>query len=77
MECGLRGQTGRFSGDRAGWAPGSIVDPWKTDVSSIVARGQSVPLRYDIAPYVNENAGKGNPPFYAFESEAIFYRKKP
>ena len=73
----LRPQGGTWKYDRAGWAPGSIVDPWKTDVSSLVARGQSVPLRYSIAPYVNENAGKGNPPFYAFESQAIFYRKKP
>ncbi len=73
----LRPQGGTWKYDRAGWAPGSIVDPWKTDVSSVVARGQSAPLSYDIAPYKNENAGKGNPPFYAFESTAIFYRKKP
>ncbi|BCM92530.1 hypothetical protein IAD21_04412 [Abditibacteriota bacterium] len=73
----LRPQGGTWKYDRAGWAPGSIVDPWKTDVSSVVARGQSVPVNYDIAPYTNENAGKGNPPFYQFEATAIFYRKDP
>lgn len=73
----LRPQGGTWKYDRAGWAPGSIVDPWTTDVSSIVARGQSVPVNYSIAPYKNESTDRGNPPFYQFESEAIFYRKKP
>lgn len=73
----LRPQGGTWKYDRAGWAPGSVVDPWKTDVSPVIARGQSAPVNYTIAPYKNENAGKGNPPFYQFESTAIFYRKKP
>ncbi|RYX82242.1 hypothetical protein EON83_20480 [bacterium] len=71
----LRPQGGTWKYDRAGWAPGSIVDAWTTDVSSVIKRGQSATVKYDIAPYVNENAGKGNPPFYQFEATAIFYRK--
>ncbi|RYG59402.1 hypothetical protein EON80_25760, partial [bacterium] len=72
----LRPQGGTWKYDRAGWAPGSVVDAWTTDISGDIERGKSATVEYEIAPYVNENAGKGNPPFYQFEAVAVFYRKK-
>jgi hypothetical protein len=73
----LRPQGGTWKYDRAGWAPGSIVAPWITDISQILKPNQTAPITYEIEPYLNENAGKGNPPLYQFESTAIFYHQNP
>lgn len=73
----LRPQGGTWKYSRAGWAPGSVVDPWVTDVSGDIARGATQRVIYDIAPYVNKTPDNGNPAVYEFEATAVFYRKKP
>ena len=43
-----RPQFGTWKFDRAGWAPGAIVEPWVTDVSDLLQPGGT--LTFDYAP---------------------------
>ena len=68
-----RPQGGTWKYDRAGWAPGSIVDPWVVDFTPVVVGREEVTFGYELAPYVNEGRGKTWAPFHQTESVVVFY----
>ena len=70
-----RPQGGTWKYDRAGWAPGDVVRPWEIDITGLIPAGQSGTVNYDVAPYVNTERGKANPPTHWVESQLILYKK--
>tara|TARA_R110000782_G_scaffold13976_23_gene41071 strand:+ start:19189 stop:20769 length:1581 start_codon:yes stop_codon:yes gene_type:complete len=69
-----RPQRGTWKFDRAGWAPGSLVLPWKVDVSSIVVPGGTMTVGYELDPYLNEGRGKTWAPHHWTETIVVFFR---
>ncbi len=68
-----RPQRGTWKFDRAGWAPGSIVEPWRIDISNLLVGKRDISVTYTPAPYVNQSAGRAEPPFHWVDSQVIFY----
>jgi hypothetical protein len=69
----IRPQAGTWKFDRAGWAPGSIVETWELDVTEQLDAKRGLTISYQLAPYVNEAAGQADPPFHWVEGQVIFY----
>lgn len=67
-----RPQGGTWKYDRAGWAPGSVVDPWVLDVTK-QAKGKTV-FEYQIQPYENKTPVDGNPARHVIESVLVLWR---
>lgn len=67
-----RPQGGTWKYDRAGWAPGSVVDPWVLDVTKQV-KPKSV-FEYQIQPYENKSPVDGNPARHVIESVLVLWR---
>ncbi|CAN5523135.1 hypothetical protein BH11ARM1_BH11ARM1_02220 [soil metagenome] len=67
-----RPQGGTWKYDRAGWGPGTVVDPWKVDVTDFVKSKSQ--FDYQIQPYVNKAAVDGNPARHIIESVLVLYR---
>ena len=72
-----RPQGGTWKYDRAGWAPGDIVRPWKIDISDLIKGKDEITLDYDLDPYFNEARGKTWAPTHRTESQLILYKKYP
>lgn len=70
-----RPQGGTWKYDRAGWAPGDVVRPWDIDITGLIPAGQSGVLHYDVAPYMNKERVKTNPPTHWVESQLILYKR--
>lgn len=69
--CRPQGGTWKF--DRAGWAPGSVVLPWRIDLSDLIVPGETITLDYDLDAYLNEGRGQTWAPFHLTASEIVFY----
>jgi hypothetical protein len=67
-----RPQGGTWKYDRAGWAPGSVVEPWIVDVTKQIQK-RSV-FEYEIEPYVNKSPVAGNPARHIIESVLVLWR---
>jgi hypothetical protein len=70
--CRPQGGTWKF--DRAGWAPGDVVQPWEIDVSHQLAESESLRIEYELEPYFNENYKKGSP-VHVTEAYLVLYRR--
>lgn len=69
-----RPQGGTWKYDRAGWGPGTVVEPWIVDITRDVKSGQDATFRYEIQPYTNKTPDHGNPARHIIESQVIFYK---
>jgi hypothetical protein len=69
-----RPQDGTWKFDRAGWAPGSIVEPWIIELKEIVSTADSLTIDYLPMAYRNLSSGDHWKPHHWFESQIIFYR---
>lgn len=67
-----RPQGGTWKYDRAGWAPGSVVAPWRVDVTQQI-KPQSH-FTYEIEPYLNRTPVDGNPARHIIESVLVGWR---
>jgi hypothetical protein len=67
-----RPQGGTWKYDRAGWAPGSVVDPWMVDVTKALKSKSQ--FGYEIQPYVNKTPVEGNPARHIIESVLVLWR---
>lgn len=67
-----RPQGGTWKYDRAGWAPGSVVAPWKVDVTRRTRAANR--FTYEIEPYVNRTPVEGNPARHIIESVLVGWR---
>jgi len=70
--CRPQGGTWKF--DRAGWAPGSAVLPWRIDISEHLSSDGPVKVAYIPDEYVNEGRGKTWAPHHWFESQIVYFR---
>lgn len=70
-----RPQRGTWKFDRAGWAPGSLVLPWRVDASTCVAPGSSLTVSYELDPYLNEGRGQTWAPHHWTEGVVVFFRE--
>ncbi|MFT3786104.1 MAG: peptide-N-glycosidase F-related protein [Tepidisphaeraceae bacterium] len=68
-----RPQKGTWAFDRAGWAPGSIVQPWEIDVTDVLKSTRELTLDYAIDPYENASRGQTDPPTQWVDSQVILY----
>jgi len=69
-----RPQGGTWKYDRAGWAPGDVVRPWRTDLSKALGDGGMLLVEYELDDYVNENKGQTWDPFHWTEGRIVFWR---
>lgn len=69
----IRPQKGTWKYDRAGWAPGSIVEPWVVDASDLLKSSRELSLEYTLEPYENPTPDPANPPIHWIDAQAIFY----
>lgn len=68
-----RPQGGTWKYDRAGWAPGDIVQPWEVEIPAAeIAKGE-LQLDYALDAYENEGRGKTSPPTHVTEAQVIVY----
>ena len=65
-----RPQDGTWKFDRAGWAPGSVVKPWKI----VASTEDNLQLQYIPMHYENEFEGEGYKPHHRVESQIIYYK---
>lgn len=71
--CRPQGGTWKF--DRAGWAPGSVVAPWRVDVSSLVRPGGALTVGYELDPYLNEGRGQTWAPHHWTEGVLVYWQE--
>jgi peptide-N-glycosidase F-like protein len=69
-----RPQDGTWKFDRAGWAPGSIVEPWVIELKDVAAVSDSLKIDYVPMAYRNLSEGDHWKPHHRFESQIIFYK---
>jgi hypothetical protein len=69
-----RPQDGTWKFDRAGWAPGSVVNAWEIDITEFIQSSEELNILYIPMDYINENRGDHYPAHHLFESQIIFYR---
>ena len=72
-------QGGTWTGSRAGWGPGCVVNGngtggWEPDVTAAVTPGQSALLNYTVMPYTNTTPDTGNWSRHFVGSQLISYR---
>ena len=67
-----RPQRGTWKFDRAGWAPGSLVLPWRVDVSSILPNQTALTITYELDPYLNEARGQTWAPHHWTDAIIVF-----
>lgn len=69
-----RPQDGTWKFDRAGWAPGSVVEPWEIELKEIVVPADT--LRFDYVPMAYRNLSEGDhwKANHWFECQIIFYK---
>ncbi len=72
-----RPQPGTWQYSRAGWCPGSRVDPWVLDISALTIPGRNVALAYVAGTYANTTIDEGNPARQWVASQLITYRPGP
>lgn len=68
-----RPQDGTWKFDRAGWAPGAIVDAWEINLDEFI-KDKSLTLNYLVDDYINTNRGDHYPPHHWIEAQLIFYK---
>lgn len=69
-----RPQDGTWKFDRAGWAPGSIVQPWIIEIPADAIEAGHLNLEYLPLPYLNTSEGDHYRAHHWFESQLIFFR---
>lgn len=69
-----RPQGGTWKYDRAGWAPGDVVQPWEVLLAPLPQPASSLEINYALDDYVNENRGQASPPTHTTQSQLILYR---
>lgn len=70
--CRPQGGTWKF--DRAGWAPGSKVEPWCVDTQREFVFGDTVTVEYELDPYLNEAVGETWAPHHWTDAVIVFYK---
>jgi hypothetical protein len=68
-----RPQDGTWKFDRAGWAPGSIVEPWIIELKEIASPQEMLTLDYLPMAYRNLSEGDHWRANHWFETQIIFY----
>ena len=71
-----------WTGSRAGWCPGDIVNPWVIDVTEVAQPGTTVQVKYGIEgieqynkePYIPNFQGERTDPFYRTSTVLIIYK---
>jgi hypothetical protein len=71
----VRPQAGTWKFNRAGWAPGSLVDPWDVDVTDLATPGKDLRLRYEPKPF-EEPKDRKFEASHTVASQLILYRKR-
>jgi len=69
-----RPQDGTWKFDRAGWAPGSIVEPWIIELKEITDPGDTLKIDYVPMQYRNLSEGDHWKANHWFESQIIYYK---
>ena len=69
-----RPQRGTWKFDRAGWAPGSLVLPWRVDVTEVMTPCSTLTIGYALDDYLNEGRGQTWAPHHWTESVVVFFR---
>lgn len=69
-----RPQGGTWKYDRAGWAPGDVVEPWVQDITQAVSGNKRSSFRYEIQPYTNPTPADGSPARHVVESFLVLWR---
>lgn len=76
----VRPQSDTCKFDRAGWAPGSLVEAWVLDVDEHVRPGEANRFRWLPRPYAVDPEGRGMPvggelqAFHVVQSHLVLYR---
>jgi len=70
--CRPQGGTWKF--DRAGWGPGTKVEPWKVDTPDVFVFGDTLKIEYTLDPYINEGRGKTWAPHHWTDAVVVFYK---
>jgi Peptide-N-glycosidase F, C terminal len=70
--CRPQGGTWKF--DRAGWAPGSKVEPWIVDVQREFVFGDTITIEYQLDEYLNEGRGETWAPHHWTDAVVVFYK---
>lgn len=71
----VRPQGGTWKFSRAGWAPGSIAEPWVVDITKAIKPGLSTEIKYILQPYVNRTPNEGYLAAHVIGSQAIVFEK--
>jgi hypothetical protein len=69
-----RPQGGTWKYDRAGWGPGTLVEPWTIDITRDVLEHHNPTVSYDIEPYDNPTPDKGYPAQHKVTVQLIEYK---
>ena len=70
--CRPQGGTWKFN--RAGWAPGSVVESWDIEITNEMLKEGKLKLNYIPESYRNLDESDCYKPHHAFESQLIFYK---
>jgi len=70
--CRPQGGTWKF--DRAGWAPGSKVEPWIVDVQPGFVFSDTITIEYQLDDYLNEGRGETWAPHHWTDAVVVFYK---
>jgi len=70
--CRPQGGTWKF--DRAGWAPGSKVEPWIVEVQPEFVFGKTLTIEYELDEYINEGIGETWSPHHWTDAIVVFYK---
>jgi hypothetical protein len=68
-----------WNGNRAGWCPGDIVQPWVEDVTEAAKPDTTVQVNYEIEKYINTlssgyDEGNHTEPFYRTSAVLVIYK---
>ncbi|MFO7896636.1 MAG: peptide-N-glycosidase F-related protein [Candidatus Cloacimonadales bacterium] len=69
-----RPQAGTWKFHRAGWAPGSVVEPWEIEISAQQWAEGKLNLQYLPMAYLNLDKSEVYKPHHIFECQLIFYK---
>lgn len=68
-----RPQGGTWKYDRAGWAPGDVVAPWRVEVPRGCLGDGMLHVEYELDPYLNEARGQTWAPTHRTEAMVVFF----